>query len=90
MDLDSVDVIKLCLSHIVAKLVLDTYSPIVIELAPKINMIGLLNPQVVAGGKSMQHSSLSVVVRHWPRTFHSEVENVDTVFGDYHEIFVFS
>ena len=49
MDLDPVDVIKLSLTQIITVLILDANTTIVVELAPEMDMIGLLDSQIVTG-----------------------------------------
>lgn len=47
MDLDSVDIFEACLIFLVTVLILNTDPPVIIELTPEIDMIGLLDPQII-------------------------------------------
>lgn len=71
MDLDPVDIVKLCLACIITKLILYANSPIFIKLAPEVNMIGLLNPQIITGCQSMKHSSRTIIICYWSCSFHT-------------------
>ena len=79
MDFNSVDIIEL---------VLDADSPVVVELAPEMDMVGLLDPQIVASSQSMEHPCLTHIVSDWSRTFHSEVEHIDAILAQDEEVLV--
>ena len=71
MNFDSVDIFKLRLAHVITILILDADTPVVVELASEVYVVCLLNPEVVASSKSMQHTSLSIIVSDSSCTFHS-------------------
>ena len=48
MNLNSVNILKVCLIHVIFILVLDADTTIVIELAPEVNVVGFFNPKVIA------------------------------------------
>ena len=48
MNLNPIDILKLCLSHVITILVLDADTTIVIELALEVNMVGFFNPKIIA------------------------------------------
>jgi hypothetical protein len=90
MDLDPVDVFELCLVVLVVVLVLNADSTVIIILTPEVDVVCFFNPQIVASCQGVKHSGFTVVVCDWSSTFHTKVEDIDSIFAEYQEILVLS